>query len=84
MNTERDDLRLSVLKHLGHLFRSRKTGSMTMVSYLSSGFVYAKVANLVLFFRADPRMGLVYLLLFVLQVLLGLADASQSATDYQH
>ena len=43
---------------------------MTMVSYFASGFVYAKVANLVLFFRADPRLGLVYLLLFVLQGML--------------
>ena len=41
---------------------------MSMVSYLASGFVYAKVANLILFFRADPRMGLAYLLFFVLQV----------------
>jgi hypothetical protein len=41
-----------------------------MVSYMSSGFVYAKVANLVLFFRADPRLGLVYLLLFILQGML--------------
>ena len=39
-------------------------------SYLSSGFVYAKVANLILFFRADPRYGLVYLLLFTLQAIL--------------
>jgi hypothetical protein len=51
-------------------YRSRKTGSLTMVSYMSSGFVYAKVANLVLFFRADPRLGLVYLLLFILQGML--------------
>jgi hypothetical protein len=43
---------------------------MTMVSYFASGFVYAKVANLVLFFRADPRLGLVYLILFILQGML--------------
>jgi len=49
------------------MVRSRKTGSMTMVSYLSSGFMYAKCANLLLFFRADPRIGLVYLLFFTLQ-----------------
>jgi len=49
------------------MVRSRKTGSMTMVSYLSSGFMYAKCANLLLFFRADPRLGLVYLLCFTLQ-----------------
>ena len=36
------------------------------VSYISSGFVYAKGANLILFFRADPRMGLVYLVVFIL------------------
>ena len=50
--------------------RARKTGSMAMVSYLSSGFVYMKVANLVLFFRADPRLGLFYLFLFILQGML--------------
>lgn len=49
------------------MIRSRKTGQTAMVAYFSSGFVYAKVANLILFFRADPRMGLVYLLIFVLQ-----------------
>ena len=32
--------------------------------------MYAKVANLILFFRADPRYGLVYLLLFTLQAIL--------------
>lgn len=53
------------------MMRSRKTGSTgTAASYLSSGFVYAKVANLILFFRADPRYGLVYLLLFTLQAIL--------------
>lgn len=53
------------------MIRSRKTGaSKSMVSYMASGFVYAKVANLILFFRADPRYGLVYLLLFTLQAML--------------
>nr|ADD38247.1 Thioredoxin-related transmembrane protein 2 homolog [Lepeophtheirus salmonis] len=52
------------------MIRSRKTGSTTMVSYLSSGFIYTKVANLILFFRVDPRMGLVYLVLFTLQAIL--------------
>ena len=38
------------------MIRSRKTGaSNSMTSYLASGFVYAKVANLILFFRTDPR-----------------------------
>jgi len=52
------------------MIRSRKTGSVTMVAYLSSGFMYAKCANLILFFMADPRLGLVYSLLFLLQGLL--------------
>jgi thiol-disulfide isomerase/thioredoxin len=52
------------------MIRSRKTGSMTMVAYLSSGFMYAKCANLILFFLADPRLGLVYALLFLLQGML--------------
>lgn len=29
--------------------------------------MYAKVANMILFFRADPRLGLVFTLLFILQ-----------------
>jgi hypothetical protein len=52
------------------MIRSRKTGSVTMISYLSSGFTYAKGANLILFFLADPRLGLVYLICFLLQVFL--------------
>ncbi|XP_023338958.1 thioredoxin-related transmembrane protein 2 homolog [Eurytemora carolleeae] len=52
------------------MIRSRKTGSVTMISYMSSGFMYAKVANLILFFLADPRLGLVYLICFLLQGML--------------
>ena len=37
---------------------------------MSSGFVCAKVANLLLFFRRDPRYGLVYSFLFALQAML--------------
>jgi len=49
------------------MIRSRKTGSVTMVSYLSSGFMYAKCANIILFFLSDPRLGLVYVICFLLQ-----------------
>jgi hypothetical protein len=49
------------------MIRARKTGSMTMLAYLSSGFIYAKGCNLILFLRADPRMGMVYLILVILQ-----------------
>lgn len=52
------------------MIRSRKTGSMNLISYLSSGFTYAKGANLILFFLADPRLGLIYLICFLLQGML--------------
>jgi len=52
------------------MIRSRKTGNVSMINYLSSGFMYAKCANLILFFMSDPRLGLVYSLLFLLQGLL--------------
>ena len=50
------------------MIRSRKTGNVSIVNYLASGFMYAKCANLILFFMADPRLGLAYGLLFLLQV----------------
>jgi len=49
------------------MIRSRKTGNISLVAYLSSGFMYAKCANMILFFMADPRLGLVYTILFLLQ-----------------
>lgn len=47
------------------VMRARKTGSVTMLAYLSTGFMYCKVASLILWFNADPRYGLVFLVLFV-------------------
>ena len=38
-------------------------------SLYSNGFVYAKGANIILFFLADPRLCMVYLILAMLQVL---------------
>lgn len=53
------------------MIRSRKTGStVSMISYFSNAFVYAKVANLILFFRSDPRFGLTFLLVFIFQAIL--------------
>jgi len=52
------------------MIRSRKTGSMNMIAYMTAGFMYAKVANLILFFLSDPRLGLVYLICFLLQGML--------------
>ncbi|KAG8224604.1 hypothetical protein J437_LFUL009179 [Ladona fulva] len=47
------------------MIRTRKAGSVTMINYLSSSFVYTKVANLILWFYADARMGILYGVLFV-------------------
>jgi len=53
------------------MVKSRKSGAThSAAAYLASGFIYAKFANLILFFRADPRMGLIYLVAFLLQAML--------------
>ncbi|XP_033339941.1 thioredoxin-related transmembrane protein 2 homolog [Megalopta genalis] len=48
------------------MIRSRKTGSVTMINYLSSSFAYTKVANLILWLYADIRMGILFAILFTL------------------
>ncbi|XP_066603170.1 thioredoxin-related transmembrane protein 2 homolog [Prorops nasuta] len=48
------------------MFRTRKTGSVTMINYLSSSFVYTKIANLILWFYADIRMGILFGIIFIL------------------
>ncbi|KAL0269278.1 UNVERIFIED_CONTAM: hypothetical protein PYX00_007073 [Menopon gallinae] len=48
------------------MLRTRKAGSVTMISYLSSSFMYSKVANMILWFYGDIRLGLVYCVAFVL------------------
>ena len=50
------------------MIRSRKTGSTGVVAYLTNGFIYAKGANIILFFLADPRLGLVFIIMVLLQV----------------
>ncbi|XP_017754508.1 PREDICTED: thioredoxin-related transmembrane protein 2 homolog isoform X2 [Eufriesea mexicana] len=47
------------------MIRTRKTGSVTMISYLSSSFVYTKIANLILWFYADIRMGIIFAIIFI-------------------
>merc|ERR1712038_547974 len=59
------------------MIRSRKTGSTSLVAYLSNGFVYAKGANIILFFLADPRLCMVYLILAMLQVKRALSNMSR-------
>ncbi|XP_063237577.1 thioredoxin-related transmembrane protein 2 homolog [Bacillus rossius redtenbacheri] len=48
------------------MMRTRKAGSVTMISYLSSSFIYCKVANLILWFYADVRLGIMFAIIFVL------------------
>ncbi|XP_072394886.1 thioredoxin-related transmembrane protein 2 homolog [Diabrotica undecimpunctata] len=50
--------------------RTRKAGSVSMINYLSSSFIYTKVANLILWFSADLFMGIVYGIVFILGALL--------------
>lgn len=52
------------------MLRTRKAGSVTMVNYLSSSFVYTKIANLILWMYTDPRYGLPYGALVILTALL--------------
>ncbi|XP_011685898.1 PREDICTED: thioredoxin-related transmembrane protein 2 homolog [Wasmannia auropunctata] len=48
------------------MIRTRKTGSVTMINYLTSSFVYSKIANVLLWFYADVRMGILFALIFTL------------------
>ncbi|KAJ0169725.1 hypothetical protein K1T71_014331 [Dendrolimus kikuchii] len=52
------------------MLRTRKAGSVTMVNYLSSSFVYTKIANLILWLYADVRYGLPYGALIIFTALL--------------
>lgn len=42
------------------MIRTRKAGSYTMLAYLSSSFLYTKGANVLLWFYADVRYGLLF------------------------
>lgn len=48
------------------MIRTKKAGSVTMITYLTSSFIYNKIANLILWYYADIRMGILYTVLFVL------------------
>lgn len=48
------------------MIRTRKTGSVTMINYLTSSFIYTKVANLILWSYADYCYGLVFAVIFVI------------------
>uniref|UniRef100_A0A1E1XS22 Putative thioredoxin-like protein n=1 Tax=Amblyomma sculptum TaxID=1581419 RepID=A0A1E1XS22_AMBSC len=51
------------------LFRTRKTGVVRLLPYLATACMYAKVAGLLLFVYWDPRLGLLYGALCLLQML---------------
>jgi len=52
------------------MMKNRKTGNMSMLSYISSSFMYCKAANVLLYFSVDPRLMLVYVVTWILQFLL--------------
>ncbi|KAJ9589593.1 hypothetical protein L9F63_017178 [Diploptera punctata] len=52
------------------MIRTKKAGSVTMINYLTSSFMYNKIANLILWFYADIRLGIAYGVLFVLLAML--------------
>ncbi|XP_065202641.1 thioredoxin-related transmembrane protein 2 homolog [Planococcus citri] len=47
------------------MIRSRKSGSVSMINYLTSSFMYCKVASLILWTYADIRTGILYGVLFL-------------------
>lgn len=52
------------------MIRTRKAGSTTMIAYMTSSFIYTKVANLILWSYHDMRLGVAYGILIVLVGLL--------------
>lgn len=40
-----------------------------MLSYMSSSFLYTKIANLILWFTADPLLGIIYGIIFICKYL---------------
>lgn len=52
------------------LLRTKKSGAVQMVPYLTSLCMYAKLANIALFFYSDPRLGIIYSVLCLFHLLL--------------
>lgn len=52
------------------VLRSKKRGAVQMVPYLSSLCMYAKLANIALFFYSDPRLGVIYSVICLTHLLL--------------
>lgn len=52
------------------MIRTRKTGSVTMINYLTSSFIYTKIANLILWSYAEYKYGIAFAVIFILTALL--------------
>lgn len=48
------------------MIRTRKAGSITMINYLSASFLYTKLTNVILWFYADIRLGILFGILVIL------------------
>lgn len=51
------------------MIRTRKTGSVTMINYLTSSFIYTKIANLILWIYADYLYGTAFVVVFIITAL---------------
>lgn len=54
--------------------------SVTMINYLTSSFLYTKLANLILWFYSDAKLGIAYGVLFILFALI-LPEPTYSGPD---
>lgn len=52
------------------MMRTRKAGSVTMINYLTSSFLYTKVANVILWGYADYLYGMIFAVVFILSALI--------------
>lgn len=68
---ELDSRETEILFFLGIvvMIRTRKTGSVTMINYLTSSFIYTKIANLILWSYADYLYGIAFFVVFVVSAL---------------
>ncbi|XP_013776832.1 thioredoxin-related transmembrane protein 2 homolog [Limulus polyphemus] len=52
------------------MFRTRKHGATSLVPYVSAVCTYTKLANIILFFYHDPRLGILYMVLCLVQLVM--------------
>ncbi|KAG1714282.1 Thioredoxin-related transmembrane protein 2 [Nymphon striatum] len=50
------------------VFKTKRKGVTSLLSYLSSLFMYVKVANVMLFFMTDPRLCILYIIVCLIQL----------------